>query len=289
MKTYFDCIPCFVNQTLSAARMATEDQQIHEQLLRQILKEISTMDMHHPPPVMGRDIHRLIRETVGSRDPYKRIKERFNRLARKVYPEMENKVRQSANPLETALRIAIAGNIIDFGARATVARTDVLNMIEHSFSASIFGDFSRFERIVSMARNIMYLTDNTGEIVLDRLLVERLGPERVTVGVRGSPVINDATREDAEYAGLTGLVRVLDNGTDIPGTVIPECSADFRQAFEEADLIIAKGQGNYETLSEVGCHRAIYFLFQTKCAVAARDVGCEKGRFVVWSNYTGNV
>ncbi len=281
MKTYLDCIPCFARQILSAARLATDDPQVHTYLLREGLTLIGTMDMSQPPPLMGQAIHKLIRETIGSDDPYKAVKEQFNRLARDVYPELKKRVALAENPLETALRIAIAGNIIDFGARESVQPSDVLSVIEQSFSVLLLGDFAQFEKAVCDAASILYLCDNTGEIVLDRLLVEQLGPDRVIVVVRGGPVINDATFEDAQYAGLTDIVRVIDNGADIPGTVISECSNEFVRYFESADLIIAKGQGNYETLSDSDQETPIFFLFQTKCDVAARDVGCEKGRFVI--------
>lgn len=284
MKTYLDCIPCFVKQTLSAARLATDDEQIHEDLLRQALVLTSTMDMSLPPPVMGQTIHRLIRETIGSDDPYKTVKERFNALAREVYPDLEQRVRQADSPLETAVRISVAGNIIDFGARTAVKRSDVMTTIETSFSAPLFGDFNRFEKSVADAENILYLCDNTGEIVFDRLLVEQLDPRRVTVAVRGAPVINDATLADAQYAGLTDIARVIDNGADLPGTVLEKSSPEFVRQFETADLIVAKGQGNYETLSGAHPDKQIFFLFQTKCDVAARDVGCDKGRFVVMPN-----
>lgn len=284
MKTYLDCIPCFVKQTLSAARLATDDENVHEDLLRQVLSIIGTMDMSPPPPVMGQVIHRLIRERIGSDDPYKTVKQRFNDLAREVYPELERRVQQSDNPLETAVRIAVAGNIIDFGARETIRRLEVMATIEAAFSAVLFGDFTQFGKNVAEAENILYLCDNTGEVVFDRLLVEQLGPERVTVAVRGAPVINDATFEDAQYAGLTDIARVIDSGTDLPGTVLEKCSPAFVRRFAAADLIVSKGQGNYETLSGAHPDKQVFFLFQTKCDVAARDVGCDKGRFVVMPN-----
>jgi uncharacterized protein with ATP-grasp and redox domains len=130
------------------------------------------------------------------------------------------------------------------------------------------GDIEAFRKRAASAADILYLADNAGEIVLDRLLIESLGPERVTVAVRGHPVINDATLEDARTAGLTDLVTVLANGSATPGTVLDGCSDEFRQRFERADLVISKGQGNYETLNEVA--RDIFFLFKVKCPVVAK-------------------
>ncbi|MCK4815836.1 DUF89 family protein, partial [bacterium] len=126
---------------------------------------------------------------------------------------------------------------------------------------------------------ILYLADNAGEIVFDRLLIEQLPYEKITVVVKGKPVINDATMDDAEFAGLTEIVEVFDNGSDAPGTILQDCSQTFRDRFEDADLVIAKGQGNYETLSEVD--KDIFFLLKVKCFIIARDIDCEVGEMIL--------
>ncbi len=129
------------------------------------------------------------------------------------------------------------------------------------------------------ASRILYLGDNAGEIVLDRLLVEQLPTEKVTFAVRGAPIINDATLEDAIAGGITELVDVMDNGSDMPGTILESCSEAFRKLFAQADIVIAKGQGNYETLSDADGH--IFFLLKAKCPVIAKDIGCEVGDLVI--------
>jgi uncharacterized protein with ATP-grasp and redox domains len=135
-------------------------------------------------------------------------------------------------------------------------------------------------RAVAGADRILYLCDNAGEIVFDRLLIEVLPSEKITAVVRGTPVINDATLEDARATGLTEVVRVMDNGSDAPGTLLETCSPAFRDCFAAADLIIAKGQGNFETLSETRGKR-IFFLLKVKCPLIARDIGEPTGRLVV--------
>jgi uncharacterized protein with ATP-grasp and redox domains len=132
------------------------------------------------------------------------------------------------------------------------------------------------------AQNILYLVDNAGEIAFDRLLIEQLPTEKITVVVKGKPVINDATMEDAEFVGLTDIVEVIDNGSDAPGTILETCSQNFRDRFEEADLVIAKGQGNYETLSDLD--KNIFFILKAKCPVIARDIGCEIGDMILCHN-----
>ena len=279
MKTFFDCIPCFVRQALDSVRRATDDETVHEQVLRETLRAISEMDLRGSPPAMGHKIHRFIREHVGERDPYREMKDQSNRLALELYPALKSQVERSANPLEMALRLAIAGNIMDIAVKGDVGRIDVNEAIEHALTGPFDGDVGGFATAVSTANSILYLADNAGEIVLDRLLIEQLPLEKVTVAVRGAPVINDATVVDARVAGITELVDVIDNGSDVPGTIIDECNATFRSRFSEADLIIAKGQGNYETLSEA--EKDIYFLLKVKCPVIARDIGSKVGSLVL--------
>jgi len=281
MKTYIDCIPCLVKQALSAVRLATVDEIVQERGLREILSKISELDLASSPPAMGGEMHRLIRSLTGKDDPYQELKQEYNRFALSSYPRLKELVRTSDQPLETAARLAIAGNIIDFGANLDIDQVMVDQTIQQSLTEPLFGDMAAFSQAVSGAGNILYLADNTGEIVFDRLLIEAIGPEKVILAVRGGPVINDATMADARFCGLTDIVRVIDNGTDIPGTILPACSRSLVRAFEAADLIIAKGQGNYETLSDNVDGHDIFFLFKTKCPVAARDIGCQVGRCVV--------
>lgn len=280
MKIYFDCIPCFLNQAIGAIRGVTDDESIHERVLRDTLRMVSQMDMHKSPPAMGQKIHRIIREMTGSADPYKKRKDEFNRFVLSLVPEIEKRIQASGDPFAAALRFAIAGNIIDFAKRSGVTRDEVLQCLNDAAAVPI--DLEAVEllrREIDRAGNILYLGDNTGEIVFDRLFIEQMPTEKITFGVRGFPVINDATMEDARAVGLADKVRVIDNGSDAPGTILEDCPETFRRQFEEADLIIAKGQGNYETLSEV--RQNIFFLLQTKCPVIARDLDCHVGDFII--------
>ena len=280
MKIFLDCIPCFVRQALDSARLVTDDEQIHEKVVREVLRLSADLDMSQSPPAIGQKIHQLIRKMIGNNDPYHRIKEQFNNLALKLYPELEERVRESEDPFATATRLAIAGNIIDFGVKTSLAESDVEKTIEQSFNGHLNDSkIQEFKFAVAEAGKILYLADNAGEIVFDRLLIEQLPVEKVTVVVKGDPVINDATMEDAETAGLTNILAVIDNGSDAPGTILETCSQTFRDRFEDADLIIAKGQGNYETLSDLD--KNIFFILKAKCPVIARDLGCEIGEMIL--------
>ena len=279
MKTFFDCVPCLVRQTLDSVRRATSDEAVQEVVLRTALRTISETDLQDSPPAMGYRIHRYIRERVGTGDPYREMKDESNRLALELLPELKAKVEASPRPLETALRLAIAGNIMDVAVKSDVAQLNVLDAIDHALTCPFDADLDEFAAAISSADNILYLADNAGEIVLDRLLLDQLPLERVTLAVRGAPVINDATMADAQSAGITELIEVIDNGVDVPGTILDLCSEAFRRRFDDAGLIISKGQGNYETLSDVD--KDIFFALKAKCPVIARDIGCNVGDLIL--------
>jgi len=279
MKTNFDCMPCFIRQAIDAARMATSDEKVHEQVLRGVLDEASRMNMDQSPPVMGQQIHRIVRKLSRNKDPYKQVKERFNQYAIELYPQYKRIIDQSSDPLEAAVRLTIAGNIIDLGPNSEIDQSGIDDATVHALSGRLLGNMGLLEEAVRSAENILYLGDNSGEIVFDRLLIEQLPVDKVTFAVRGSSIINDATMVDAEATGMTGLVHVIDNGSDAPGTIIEECSDVFRRHFDKADLVISKGQGNYETLSDA--EKRIFFILKAKCPVIAQHIGCEVGSLVI--------
>jgi hypothetical protein len=280
MRIFLDCIPCFIRQALDSARLTTDDEQLHIEVLRKTLRLAAEMDMNQTPPAIAQQIHRVIRGIVGVKDPYRQIKDRFNQLAKKMLDGLEERIAESPDRLETAVRLAIAGNIIDFGVKTSLADSDVEDTIKQCLDGYLEADeLNKFKTAVAQAQNILYLTDNAGEIVFDRLLIEQLPADKVTVAVKGMPIINDATIEDAEFVGLTDIVEVIDNGSDAPGTILETCSQSFRERFEAADLIISKGQGNYETLSDI--NKNIFFILKVKCPVIARDLNCEVGKMIL--------
>ncbi len=280
MRTYFDCIPCFLRQTLDALRRVTGDEAVQEKVLREVLRAAGEMDLRRSPPAMGQVIHRLIREATGNPDPYREVKERLNRFALDLYPGLRRRVEEANDPFEAAVRLAAAGNVIDLGVKSSIEEAEIAGVIEDSLDALLDVEaVGRFRRAAESAGRILYIGDNAGEIILDRLLVEHLGPEKVAFAVRGAPVINDATIADAEASGMAELVEVIDSGSDAPGTILEDCSEEFRRRFDGADLVLAKGQGNYETLSDV--EGPIFFLLKAKCSVIAGHLGCPVGSLVL--------
>ena len=279
MKTQLECLPCFIRQASDALQMATEDEAIQEKVLRQVIAEVSRMEMSACPPLMGQQIHRWVREFSGNPDPYRSAKKQCNDLAEALLPQLRERLANTDQPLEMTLRLAMAGNIIDFGVNHGFSLDNVAPMLEEALCAPLDPDLlKRFKADLQRAERILFLADNTGEIFLDRLLVEQLPMEKITLAVRGGPIINDALLEDAERAGLTDLVTVIDNGSDSPGTLLNDCCESFRDTFRRADMIIAKGQGNYESLHDVPHN--IYFLLKAKCPVSAGMAGVNIGAYI---------
>jgi hypothetical protein len=189
-------------------------------------------------------------------------------------------VQRSDDPFAAAVRLAVAGNVIDLGAKGGLTEDEVRQAASAALDHPLVGDVELLRQAATTAQSILYLTDNAGEIVFDRVLIEQLPRDRVTVAVRGRPAINDATREDAAAAALQEIAEVIDNGSAIPGTVLSDCSSEFRRRFAEADLVIAKGQGNFETLNDVPA--PLFCLFRVKCAIIAEHCGHPEGSHVVW-------
>ena len=275
MNTYLDCVPCFVRQSLEAARNVTPDAGIHERILRDVLRLAADLDLDQPPPIVAQVIHRRLRELTGVRDPYLAAKRRFNELALQALPGLREIVRAAADPLQAAARLAVAANAIDMGVASAITESEVRMALRGLPAQAPHGDWAALLAASAAARDILYLADNAGEIAVDRLAVELLGPERVTVVVRGAPVLNDAVLDDARQVGLAEIVAVIDNGSDAPGTLLGDCSPAFRKRVDGADLIIAKGQGNFESLS--GARDNIAFWFKVKCPVVARQTGMPVG------------
>ena len=271
-------MPCFVRQALETARQVSADPAVHEQIIREVLDWVSRIDLEQSPPHMAQQIHRRLREITGNNDPYRPAKEHQNRMALSLVPELRAKIEASPDPLVVAVRLAIAGNVIDMGVNGKISTEQLQASIHRAMTDPFVGDHQGVRQAMTAARRILFLADNAGEIVLDRLLVEALGPDRVTVAVRGAPIINDATLFDAQAAGLVDITAVMDNGSDAPGTLLDDCSDAFKQRFFDSDLIIAKGQGNFETLSDAPY--PIIFLFQAKCPVIAEHAQVPLGSHV---------
>jgi uncharacterized protein with ATP-grasp and redox domains len=278
MRTHPECFPCFLRQTIIALDQHSVARARYEEILKAVLPVIADADTLKPPAYTTTFIHRLIRERIGG-DPFKNIKLAYNNIAMDLCPQLREKIRKSADPLWTAARLAIAGNVIDFGIYTSIdIESSITRALEHRIAVD---DYTSFREALSEAETVLYLLDNCGEIAFDRLLIEELlsqGKE-VTAVVKGSPVLNDVTREDAVQVGLDRVCRVIDNGSDAIGTIIEWTSAEFQEAFGASDLVISKGQGNFETLTQAG--KRTFFLFQSKCDLVSKELGLSPGSMLL--------
>ena len=278
MRVQLDCFPCFLRQSIIALRLGTKDESLRETILKSTLDYIQNTDISKPPAYTTTFIHKKIRQMLGI-DPFKEIKSEYNQIALRLYPSLKTTIEKSLDPLWTSTRLAIAGNVIDFGIFTSV---DIEGAIRKALNNQLaVDDYSSFKNAISIADKILYLTDNAGEIVFDRLLIEtliQLGKE-VKAVVKGSPVINDSTMEDAEESGIIGVCDVIDNGSEAVGTILEWTSSAFQKVFNDAQLVISKGQGNFETL--IGAEKKIFFLFQSKCDVVSKELGLSTGSMLL--------
>lgn len=276
MRTYYDCYPCFLRQSLEAARMANATDVQVKSILQQTLALLQATPDGTTPPEIGAEVHRLVREITGIDDPYRQVKQAATQEALALVPKLQALIDNSNDPLDTGLRLSIAGNIIDFGPNRDYDLWEVVErLLQEDFAID---DTAPLRAQMANAESILFLADNAGETVFDRLLIALLN-KPVTYVVRGGPTLNDATLEDAKAAGIDQNAEVIDNGARVPGTVLAKCKETFLERFKTADLIISKGMGNYETLSEVDA--PIFFLMQVKCPIIGKDVGAPAGRAIV--------
>ncbi len=277
MRTYLDCYPCFLRQALSASRRVGVNESQQHAIIGQVLTLLQTLPPGKTPPEIAYAVHCILGDMTGHADPYRELKDISTRAALALYPRLKDLVAESADPLETAVRLSIAGNIIDFAQSDELP--DLWAVVERVVTAPFaVNDLAALRAALDAADRVLYLADNAGETVFDRALIETLSLP-VTYGVKGGPTLNDATREDAIAAGLETCANIIDNGADAAGTILSLCSESFRQTYAAAPLIIAKGQANYETLSEAGPH--VFCLLQVKCSIIGRDLGAPVGGVIV--------
>lgn len=256
--------------------MAGADEQGQRTVLDRVMRELQIMDMARTPPEIGDRVHRIVRAEVGLDDPYKEIKAHSTRQALALYPRLRRLVEAAEDRLACAVRLAIAGNMIDFAiADRPTEHKAMWAYVEEALGHPFAVDHvAALREALARAERVLYLGDNAGETVFDRVLIETMHVSTSYV-VKERPVLNDATLEDAMAAGIGKVARIVSNGSGAPGTILSRCAKRFRQAFDGADVIIAKGQANYETLSE--CDAPLFFLLKVKCPIIARDIGTPVG------------
>lgn len=258
--------------------MATDDEEVQREVLDEVMDILTDLKLESKkPPEIGKYVHRAVKEITDTQDPYREIKEEQNEEALKIYPKLEEKVKSADDRFLTAVKIAIAGNVIDLGPGHAI---DLEADIEEVLSKELTIDhFDEFKKNIERSETIFYLGDNAGEIVFDKILLRELEGKEIFYFVKGAPKINDAMAIDAKKAGIDEYAKVDVVGNGRPGTGPERDSPEFIERMQEADMVISKGMGNYEALSEVPAN--IFFLLKAKCPVIADDLGVEVGDIIL--------
>lgn len=277
MNMQLDCLPCFLRQALEASRIVTKEQKIQTKILMESLEVIREFESYRCAPEVGRVIHSIVKRITGNSDPYLRLKENNLKLAEQYYPAIKDLILRKGATNELFFKIAAIGNNLDAAIYPEVRDMALLDgEMEKNFAIC---DLQQFERRLPDAKSLLIIGDNAGETVFDRILTEQFSGLEITYAVRSAPIINDATVDDAVAARLDQRARVISSGCDAPGLILEECTLEFMQAYNQSDLVISKGQGNYETLSETA-GREIFFLLKAKCPVIATDLRVAVGEYI---------
>ncbi len=278
----YQCIFCqfrMFENLLENQPVSDEEKEI---LVKDFIQYLASPKNNKTAPQVARDLHAKIRTILKNPDPYKSHKKEHNLFMLNEYEMLKEKVSQAKNPFETALRLAISGNIIDYGPAQDF---NIRETIEHVLNADFAINHSlKLKEAINKADTILYLGDNAGEIVADRLFIETIAHPNIYFAVRGAPIINDITLEDARLVKMHEIAHVIDNGYDAPSTILEKTSPEFKKLFNDADLVISKGQGNLEGL--IGAKKEnLFFLLMVKCDLIGQLMGVKKGDFVVTQNH----
>lgn len=280
MNTHVDCIACVVNKANKLADKYIKDKKQKHSFMKKVLQAIMDTSYERTAPLLDAKVMRVAKEELGIEDIYKAEKDYFNEKMIQLEPQIAEILNSSEDRLFDSLKIASSGNIIDFSALSSLNFEVVKEVIEKTFNNYFNADlYSRLKSELNLGKRLIYLGDNTGEIVLDKLFIKEIKNEypdlEILFVTRGKPIFNDITEKDAYYVGIDKYAQVINNGTDLPGTDLLEVPQEFKMILEEADIIIAKGQGNYESLAGSGLN--IYFLFLCKCDMIMNKL--SSGRF----------
>jgi len=285
LREELDCIVCYLKQVASIAKHVKLEEEAARNLVWGTFPLLPTLTPGITPAENCSLVLHRAHELLGETDPYDQAKKESNLAAMDLLPRLRARIAASPQPLYTACQVAAAGNIIDMGINPDYdIDASLREALANKFAKD---DFAAFQMRLVSANRGMIIGDNSGEIAFDRLLVEQMrqaGAE-VAYAVKGGPILNDATVEDAKQVGMAEVATIITNGNNFLGTVLDRCSPEFRRAFAEADLVLSKGQANYETLESVPeAGERTFFLLRVKCPIVARSLNAELGEMVLSQN-----
>ena len=280
-----ECLNCALNQLISATELVNMPEAQRLDLMQEAFEHVAKKGINRNNCEVIEEVYRIATRAIGDENPYRDVKSHFNRGMMRLWPEVRKHIAQSSDPLAAAVRAAIAGNLIDLAALGLDVSLDIAMEKVHEVDriGMYIDETASLAEALSKAKSLLVLGDNCGEIAMDRLLIETirtLYPQlHVLYGVRGVPIVNDVTREDAAEVGMEEVAEIIDNGDCVLGTLLYRTSPEFNENFYNADVIICKGMGNYEGLH--GCDRGnMWFLLMAKCTTMARLTKSPKGSFL---------
>ena len=282
MKLQEKCLPCIVNQAIKVADMVgIEDK---NDLLKEMFRYLSSVDFSEisSPELIG-EYYSVLKRITGNHDPYRETKEKYNKMFLEKTDAFEEEIAKSEDDFLEAVKYAIIGNVIDFNPIHELTEADVNEKFEILNHEKLeIDDTQALQKDIDSARSILYLGDNCGEICLDKILIKKIKERnpacQIYFATRGAAVVNDSLEEDAYLVGMDEYARIISNGDCSLGTVLTRTSDEFNEIYYNADIIIAKGQANYECLSNEG--QNIYFLLMTKCDVIAKSIGVPEMKMI---------
>jgi hypothetical protein len=281
MENTDECIPCYLGLILNVLDEQEASAEIRKQVMSLALKEGQKILDGGSTPSALMNVTTELNRLMGGRDPYKKFKQASTQAALEIYPGLEKMVDEHPDPFARAVEFAVAGNSIDLVDIAESDLSEIIAWMEKLDDSDFaINHIKQLEAEIKSADTVLYIGDNAGETVFDRLVLKQIEAEELYYGVRGGPVLNDSTEADALEAGVDSEARIISNGIPAPGTLLDEVDSRFLEIFRRADLVIAKGQGNFESLQDIP--RPVYHLFKAKCPLVARQAGCETGNFIVW-------
>lgn len=276
MRTEKDCIECFRGQVRKMTALLDCSPELTSQIKDEVEEILVSLPSDYSPPETARAVYQHIAHRTGVRDPYLEVKRKSTQLVLEYGAQIKARIDQAEDPLRQAILYAGLGNMIDYGAHPDL-ELDILQLLETEIQLGSF-DYDAFKEHLAAADKILMLADNAGEAVFDRMLIEVLG-KPVTYAVKSYPIINDTLKADAVAAGIDQVAEIMETGSGCAGDVLRTCDPKFNQVFQRADMVIAKGQGNYEALSEVS--RSIFFLLKVKCDLIARHLNTPVGSLIL--------
>ncbi len=276
MKATNECLVCFIKQAYKSAQIATNDQELHRKIIIEVANQLQYMDMTRSPAELSQIIYEIVSRITHNKDPYLQLKKYQNQTALRLEPALRKIRDTSLDPLLTALKLSAEGNIIDLGVLSE-HQINIDSILHQAMTINFtINHYESFSHDLKKAKQILFFLDNAGEIVFDKILIEELSKHtRVTAVVKGTPIINDACMDDAIEVGLDKIVEIITMEKGWIGAPWRILEKPLLKRMQTADIIIGKGQGNYETLDDYPGN--VYLLLKAKCPVVAKSMGVQEG------------